>query len=137
MSTQYTVYNSCYHRHHMCVFPCARRCSFGGICFWMPSGVWEATFYFILLFLIYFIEFLQRGRERDRKLETSMRENHRSAASCTPRTGDVPATKVHTLDRNRTWDLSVYRTTLLSTEPNQFRHRSYILNFFFFFKYPI
>ena len=41
-----------------------------------------------------------------------MRENHRSAASCTPPTGDVPATKVHALDRNRTRDLSVYRPTL-------------------------
>nr|KAF6348691.1 histidyl-tRNA synthetase 2, mitochondrial [Myotis myotis] len=34
------------------------------------------------------------GRERDRELETSMREKHRPAASCTPPTGDVPATKV-------------------------------------------
>ncbi|KAK1331433.1 hypothetical protein QTO34_009388 [Cnephaeus nilssonii] len=35
---------------------------------------------------------LQRGKERDRELETSMREKHRPAASCTPPTGDVPAT---------------------------------------------
>ena len=41
-----------------------------------------------------------------------MRENHQSAASCTPPTGDVPTTKVHALDRNRTWDLSVRRPTL-------------------------
>ncbi|KAK1338886.1 hypothetical protein QTO34_019553 [Cnephaeus nilssonii] len=34
-----------------------------------------------------------RGRERDRELEISMREKHRSAASCTLPTGDVPATK--------------------------------------------
>ncbi|KAK1337425.1 hypothetical protein QTO34_002051 [Cnephaeus nilssonii] len=34
-----------------------------------------------------------RGRERDRELETLMREKHRSAASCTPPTGDVPAAK--------------------------------------------
>ncbi|KAK1346902.1 hypothetical protein QTO34_000762 [Cnephaeus nilssonii] len=34
-----------------------------------------------------------RGRERDRELETSMREKHQSAASCTPPTGDVPTTK--------------------------------------------
>ncbi|KAK1345082.1 hypothetical protein QTO34_013787 [Cnephaeus nilssonii] len=34
-----------------------------------------------------------RGRERDSELETLMREKHRSAASCTPPTGDVPATK--------------------------------------------
>ncbi|KAK1337200.1 hypothetical protein QTO34_001823 [Cnephaeus nilssonii] len=54
----------------------------------------------------------QRGRERDRELETSMRENHRPAASCTPPTRDVPATNVHALDRNRTWDLSVRRPTL-------------------------
>nr|KAF6358533.1 hypothetical protein mPipKuh1_010355 [Pipistrellus kuhlii] len=51
-------------------------------------------------FIIYFIDFLQRGRQRDRELETSMRENHPSAASCTPPTGDVPTTKVHALDRN-------------------------------------
>ncbi|EPQ18169.1 E3 ubiquitin-protein ligase UBR4 [Myotis brandtii] len=51
-------------------------------------------------------------RERDRELETSMREKHRSAASCTPPTGDVPASKVHALGRNRTWDLSVRRPTL-------------------------
>ena len=57
------------------------------------------------IFLIYFIDFfLQRGRERDRELETSMREKHRSAASYTPPTGDVSATKVHALDGNRTWD---------------------------------
>nr|KAF6330329.1 hypothetical protein mMyoMyo1_012319 [Myotis myotis] len=38
-----------------------------------------------------------------------MREKHRSAASCTPPTGDVPATKVHCLDQNRTRDPSVCR----------------------------
>nr|KAF6267009.1 hypothetical protein mMyoMyo1_011845 [Myotis myotis] len=71
-------------------------------------------FFWLLLFLknIYFIDFLQRGRERDRELETSMREEHQSAASCTPPTGDVPATKVHALDWNRTWDPSVRRPTL-------------------------
>nr|KAF6383202.1 phosphofructokinase, liver type [Pipistrellus kuhlii] len=36
---------------------------------------------------------MERGRERERELETLMRENHRPAASCTPPTGDVPATK--------------------------------------------
>ncbi|ELK28488.1 hypothetical protein MDA_GLEAN10008673 [Myotis davidii] len=41
-----------------------------------------------------------------------MREKHRLAASCTPPTGDVPATKVHALDRNRTWDPLVHRPTL-------------------------
>ncbi|KAK1347077.1 hypothetical protein QTO34_000941 [Cnephaeus nilssonii] len=54
-----------------------------------------------------------RGRERERELETSMREKHPSAASCTPPTGDVPATKVHALDRNRTRDPSVHRPTLV------------------------
>ena len=63
-------------------------------------------------FLIYFIDFSQRGRERDRELETSMRERHRPAASSTPPTGDVPTTNVHALDWNRTWDLSVRRPTL-------------------------
>ena len=51
-------------------------------------------------------------QERDRELETSMREKHRPAASCTPPTRDVPTTNVHALDRNRTWDLSVHRPTL-------------------------
>nr|KAF6366528.1 hypothetical protein mPipKuh1_009930 [Pipistrellus kuhlii] len=41
-----------------------------------------------------------------------MRENHRSAAFCTPPTGDVPVAKVHALDRNQTRDLSVCRPTL-------------------------
>nr|KAF6387641.1 hypothetical protein mMyoMyo1_008109 [Myotis myotis] len=68
----------------------------------------ERIFFF---FNIYFIDFSQRGREKDRALETSMREKHQSAASCTPPTGDVPATKAHALDRNRTWDLSVRRPT--------------------------
>ena len=65
-------------------------------------------FFFKYILLI----FVQRGRERDRELEASMRESHRSAASCTPPTGDVPATKVHALDRNRTRDLSVPKPTL-------------------------
>ncbi|ELK28392.1 Ferritin light chain [Myotis davidii] len=51
-------------------------------------------------------------RREDRELETSMREKYRSAASYTLPTGDVPATKVHALDRNRTWDPSVRRLTL-------------------------
>nr|KAF6279900.1 hypothetical protein mMyoMyo1_010155 [Myotis myotis] len=55
---------------------------------------------------------LQRRRERDRELETSMREKHRSAASRTLPTGDVPATKGHALDRNQTWDPSVRRPML-------------------------
>ena len=63
-------------------------------------------------FLNIFYWFVQRGRERDRELETSIRENHRSAASCTPPTGDVPAAKVHALDQNQTWDLSVRRPML-------------------------
>nr|KAF6279914.1 hypothetical protein mMyoMyo1_010168 [Myotis myotis] len=66
-------------------------------------------FFFKYILLIFF---LQRGRERDRELEISMREKHRSAASCTSPTGDVPATQVHALDQNRTWDLSVRRLTL-------------------------
>nr|KAF6326372.1 hypothetical protein mPipKuh1_008373 [Pipistrellus kuhlii] len=41
-----------------------------------------------------------------------MSEKHRPAASCTPPTGNVPATKVHAPDRNRTWDPSVRRPTL-------------------------
>nr|KAF6355291.1 hypothetical protein mMyoMyo1_011462 [Myotis myotis] len=72
------------------------------------------AFYFILFYFlkIYFIDFLQRGRERERESETSMREKHRSAASCTSPTGDMPATQVHAPDRNRTWDPSVHRLTL-------------------------
>nr|KAF6358531.1 hypothetical protein mPipKuh1_010353 [Pipistrellus kuhlii] len=68
----------------------------------------------------FFSEFLQRGRERDRKLETSMRENHRSAASCTPPTGEMPATKAHAPDRNRTRNLSVQRPTLYPLRQTSF-----------------
>ncbi|CAK6436081.1 unnamed protein product [Pipistrellus nathusii] len=53
-----------------------------------------------LNFIYLFIFLLQRGREKDRELKTSMREKHQSAASCTLPTGDVPATKVHALDWN-------------------------------------
>nr|KAF6349115.1 hypothetical protein mMyoMyo1_011671 [Myotis myotis] len=41
-----------------------------------------------------------------------MREKHRSAASCTLPTADVPATKVHALDGNRTRGPCVHRPTL-------------------------
>nr|KAF6369309.1 hypothetical protein mMyoMyo1_010673 [Myotis myotis] len=85
-------------------------------------------------FLIYFIDFLQRGRERDRELETSMREKHRPAASCTLPTGDVPATQVHALDRNRTWDLSVRRPTLYPPSQTGFGENLFF-NSLFFFKY--
>lgn len=54
---------------------------------------------------IYFTDFTQGGRERE-----SWR--HRSPASCTRPTGDVPATQVHANDQNRTWDPSLF------TEPN-------------------
>nr|KAF6320552.1 hypothetical protein mPipKuh1_008549 [Pipistrellus kuhlii] len=60
---------------------------------------------FFLSFLkkYFLLIFLQRGRERDRELETSLGEKHRPAASCTPPTGDgdVPATKVHAIDWNQ------------------------------------
>ena len=69
---------------------------------------------------IYFIDFSQRGRKRDRELETSMREKHRSVASCTPPTRDVPTTNVHALDRNQTWDLSVRRPTLYPLNQTDF-----------------
>ncbi|KAK1331972.1 hypothetical protein QTO34_007649, partial [Cnephaeus nilssonii] len=69
-------------------------------------------------------DFLQnhfrRGRERDRELETSMREKHRSAASCTPPTGDVPTTKVHALTRIEPGTFHP-QADPLSTEPNRFR----------------
>ncbi|ELK33568.1 Tubulin alpha-3 chain [Myotis davidii] len=67
-------------------------------------------------------ELSETGRERDRELETSMRERHRSAASCTSPTGDVPATQVHALDRNRTWDLSVRRLMLYPLSQTGFGH---------------
>ncbi|CAK6448190.1 unnamed protein product [Pipistrellus nathusii] len=54
-----------------------------------------------------------------------MREKHRSAASCTPPTGDVPATKIHALDQNRTQDLSVHRLTLYSLSQTSFGYRYY------------
>ena len=63
------------------------------------SLVYQLLYYLLKNILLIFV---QRGRERDREQETSMRESHRSAASCTPPTGDMPATKVHALDRNRT-----------------------------------
>ena len=49
-----------------------------------------------------------------------MRESHQSAASCTPPTGDMPATKVHALDRNRTQDPSVPKPTLYPLSQTSF-----------------
>nr|KAF6331844.1 hypothetical protein mPipKuh1_008153 [Pipistrellus kuhlii] len=73
---------------------------------------------------LWFQDILEREEERGIELETSMKENHRSTASCTPRTGDVPATKVHALDRNRTWDLSVCRLTLYLLNQNGLGQKS-------------
>ncbi|ELK32155.1 hypothetical protein MDA_GLEAN10022857 [Myotis davidii] len=50
-----------------------------------------------------------------------MREKHRSAASSTSPIGDVPATQVHALDRNRTRDLSVRSVTLCPLSQTGFR----------------
>ena len=44
--------------------------------------------YYIYLFIILLIFYREEGREIE--LETSMREKHRSAASCTPPTGMCP-----------------------------------------------
>nr|KAF6343082.1 hypothetical protein mPipKuh1_010790 [Pipistrellus kuhlii] len=81
-----------------------------------PGGFYlretETLFYFLFIYFNIFYYFLQRGREKDRELETLMREKHQSAASCALPTGDVPATKIHALDWNQTWDPSVSRPTL-------------------------
>ena len=67
--------------------------------------------------------FLQRGRERDRELETLMRENHQSAASCTPPTGDVPTTKVHALDQNKPGTFqSAGRRSIYCAKPVSAKH---------------
>nr|KAF6304794.1 hypothetical protein mPipKuh1_009248 [Pipistrellus kuhlii] len=76
---------------------------------------------------MYFIDFFNKEEGRDRELETSMREKHRPAASCTPPTGDVPATKVHALDRNRTRDLSVRRSTLYPLSQTGFGKNMFLL----------
>ena len=74
----------------------------------------QAIYYsFILsLFFKFILLVFYREEGRDRELETLMRESHRSAASCTPSTGDVPTTKVRAFDQNRTRDLPVRRPTL-------------------------
>nr|KAF6285978.1 hypothetical protein mMyoMyo1_009534 [Myotis myotis] len=53
------------------------------LCALLP--IYQCNYYF---FKYIFIDFLQGGRKRDRALETSMREKHQSAASCTPPTGN-------------------------------------------------
>ena len=58
-----------------------------------------------------------------------MKEKHWPATSCTPPTGNVPATNVHALDRNRTWDLSVRRPTLYPLRQTNFGYL-YILIIF-------
>nr|KAF6341594.1 hypothetical protein mMyoMyo1_011995 [Myotis myotis] len=87
-----------------------------------------ASFAFFLSFLKKYI-LLISYREEGRGIETSMREKHQSAASCAPPTGDVPATKVHALDQNRTWDFAVCRPTLY---PLSQTGQGVFLSFFFF-----
>lgn len=48
----------------------------------------------------YLIYFPQRGRERNREPETSMREKQQPVASCTPPTGFGPPTYAHAFHRN-------------------------------------
>ncbi|EPQ12717.1 Inactive N-acetylated-alpha-linked acidic dipeptidase-like protein 2 [Myotis brandtii] len=69
-----------------------------------------------------------KGLASPGKYETSMREKHRSAASCTSPTGDVPATQVHALDRNRTWDPSVRRPTLYPLSQTGFGNTGLLKN---------
>ena len=78
--------------------------------------------YFRKFLKIYFIDFSQRGRKRDRELETLMREKHRSAASCTPPTGDVPTTNEYAFDwKELNPGPFSMQSDALSTEPNQLR----------------
>ena len=93
-----------------------------------PSSSFRLPFPSVLvsLFLkMYFIDLLRRGREREREQEISMREKHRPAASCTPPIGDVPATKVHALDRNRTWDPSIPRAMLYPLSQTRFSYGTF------------
>nr|KAF6378836.1 hypothetical protein mMyoMyo1_009732 [Myotis myotis] len=95
----------------------------------------------VLKIYIYFTDYFKRGRkrERDRELETSMREKYRSAASCTSPTGDMPSTKVQALDRNRTWDLLVL-SPMLYPLSQTVRAQFFCFVFFFhelFFSIPL
>nr|KAF6300616.1 hypothetical protein mMyoMyo1_009089 [Myotis myotis] len=56
-----------------------------------------------------------------------MGEKHRSAASCTSPTGDMPAAQVHALDRNRTRDPSVCRPTLYPLSQTSFGYLNVVL----------
>ena len=84
---------------------------------------------------------LYREEGRETELETSMRESHRSAASCSPPTGDMPATKAHALDQNRTRDPSVPKLTLYplsQTGPGCYIHFLFLFIYEFsgdFYKY--
>ena len=94
-------------------------------------SVKKSIIYIYIFLNIYFIDFVQRGRERDKELETSMRESHRSSASCTPATGDMPATKAHALDWNQTRVPSVPKPTLYPLSQTGFGHLANFQNRFF------
>jgi hypothetical protein len=70
-----------------------------------------------------FKKYIQRRGERDRQLEISMREKHQLAASWTLPTEDVPPTKVLALNRNQTWDPSVFRPTVYPLSKNPFESK--------------
>ena len=97
---------------------------------------------FVCLFLsspkgIFPLIFRESGREGERQRNIDVRKTHPLAASCTHPTKDMPATKVHTLDQNRIWDLSVRRPMLYPLSQTGFGHNftfdllSFLFLFFF------
>ena len=83
----------------------------------------------LLYFKKYILLIFYREEGRRIELEISMREKHQSAASCTPATGDMPATKGHALDRYWTWDLSVHRPRLYPLSQTGFGRIWFLLIF--------
>ena len=67
----------------------------------------------VFIFKKYFIDFFsERKREGTESQKHQWERNIDQPPPARPPTGDVPATKVHALDWNRTWNLSVCRPTL-------------------------
>ena len=88
------------------------------LCFKPCMTIWK-------YFLFYF---LQRGREWDRELETSMRENHRSAASCTPYWGYARNQGTCPCPESNPGPFCP-QANALSTEPNWSRQVTFIKTF--------
>ena len=89
------------------------------------------SFILFILFFKYILLIFYREEGREIESQKHRWERHWPAASCTPPTGDVPATNIHALNWNQTWDLSVCRPMLYPLSQTSFSPISILKNWWY------